>query len=115
MDYSEKTIQRSILDYLALMEKTQNIYFFRAGAGMVKLDSGRFFKTGKPGLSDIVVIQRRLDATGKPYARALFLEVKTAKGRQSEAQKHAEKAVIAAGGEYHIVRSIDNCKAVLEG
>lgn len=101
---TEARIQRGILDYLELFSRTNPIYYFRAGAGAMKTAHGRFFKTGKAGLSDIVVC----------YAgRFIGLEVKTKSGRQSQSQKQAEKDIKAAGGEYHVVRSISDVKEIL--
>ena len=100
----ESTIQRGILDYLELFSRTNPVYYFRAGAGAVKTQQGRFFKTGKSGLSDIVVCY---------LGRLIGLEVKTKTGRQSQNQKKAEQEIKDAGGEYHIVRSIADVKRIL--
>lgn len=100
----ESTIQRGILDYLELFSRNNPIYFFRAGAGAVKTEQGRFFKTGKAGLSDIVVCY---------LGRFIGFEVKTPTGRQSQSQKQAEYDIKQAGGEYHLVRSIADVKRIL--
>ena len=104
MKHTESMIQRAILDYLALYAKTNPIYFFRAGAGAVKTMQGRYFKTGKSGLCDIVAVVK---------GEFIGLEVKTKAGKQSQNQKKAEKEIKAAGGEYHIVRSIADVKEIL--
>ena len=98
----ESEIQKSILDFL---EWQKEIYFFRAGSGLVKLENGRHFKSGKPGVPDIIVVYE---------GRFIGLEVKTETGRQSEVQKEAEEQITDAGGEYYIVRSIDDVKDFLE-
>jgi len=97
----ESIIQRGILDYLTLFSSQKPIYFFRAGSGAVKTDTGRFFKTGKAGCPDIIVGYQ-----GKFYG----LEVKNEAGRQSESQKKTEDAIQRAGCEYHVVRSISDVK-----
>jgi hypothetical protein len=100
----ESVIQRGILDYLELFSRTNPVYYFRAGAGAMKTAQGRFFKTGKAGLSDIVVC----------YAgRFIGLEVKTKSGRQSQSQKNAEQEIKASGGEYYVVRSVADVKEIL--
>jgi hypothetical protein len=43
------------------------------------------------------------------------LEVKAPKGRQSKDQKAIQEQFEAAGGHYHLVRSIDDVRAVLAG
>ena len=100
----ESVIQRGILDYLALVAKTKPIYFFRAGSGAVKTDQGRFFKTGRSGISDIFCLYD---------GKCIALEVKGPKGRQTQSQKKAEQDIKAAGGEYYIVRSIADVKKII--
>ena len=102
----EKEIQKSILEFL---EWQKNIYFFRAGAGAVKTirknGSMGFFKTGKKGLPDIVLVLN---------GYFIGLEVKRPSGVQSEAQKEAQKDIESAGGKYFLVRSIDDVEKVLK-
>jgi len=101
---TEATIQRACLDYLAWYSKQNKIYFFRSGAGHVALESGRRFKTGKPGCPDITVCGHGGQFIG--------VEVKTPKGRQSATQKQAEAEIVAAGGRYELVRSLEDIKRV---
>jgi hypothetical protein len=44
--------------------------------------------------------------------RAIFLEVKTENGWQSEDQKEFERRSLAAGAQYVIVRSIEDVQAI---
>jgi len=99
----ESIIQRAILDYLEWFSKQHRVYFFRSAAGMVKTEQGRMFKTGKPGVPDISAIYK-----GMYWG----LEVKNEKGRQSTSQKQAEEEIKAAGGQYLIIRSLDDIKRV---
>ncbi len=85
----ESIIQRGITDYLTMIQKQHNIYWFRAGSGAIKTEQGRYFKTGRPGCPDLIAIK-----SGK----FIGLEVKTATGRQSQAQKQAEIDIKKAGG-----------------
>jgi len=100
----ESVIQKGILDYLKLFSKTKPIYFFRAGAGAMKTQQGRYFKTGKPGCPDIVCCFK---------GKFIGLEVKNEKGRQSQSQRKAEVEINDALGDYHIVRSISDVKEIL--
>jgi len=99
---TEAILQRAVLDWLQSLD---GIYFFRSGAGQVKTESGRFFKTGKPGCPDVTVCCG-FDGIG------LFvgLEIKTSVGRQSASQKKAEEEIKNAGGRYYIIRNIDEAK-----
>ena len=99
---TESMLQTAILTYLEWYSKTHKIYYFRSSAGQVRLDSGRYFRTGKPGVPDISVC-----AGGY-----IGLEVKTEKGRQSALQKKAEAEIVAAGGEYKIIRSLEDVKKI---
>ena len=98
---TEAILQKAALDWLSTIP---GIYFFRSGAGMVKTEEGRVFKTGKPGCPDITVCKD---------GRFLGLEIKTPTGRQSATQKLAQLQIEEAGGEYHIIKSIDELKAIL--
>lgn len=96
---TEQQIQRCVLDWLEAVHKEKGIYYFRSAAGMVKMESGRMFRTGRPGTPDISVVWQ---------GHFIGLEIKTDKGRQSEVQKIAEKEIINAGGHYYIIRRIED-------
>ena len=97
----ESTIQKGIIDYL----KTKGILHWRANVGRFRTDTGRYIRTGIPGLADIMSVH-----DGTCYA----LEVKTPTGRQSQNQKKFQAEFEAAGGIYKIVRSIQDVKEVFE-
>lgn len=102
---SEKVIQRQIMNYLQIIyANKKNIYVFRAGAGAIKTWEGYYFKSGKPGLPDIICC---IDG------KFIGLEIKTKKGKQSLMQKYAENQIKRAGGEYHIIRSLKDVKVIL--
>lgn len=94
----ESVLQRAILEWL---QTRKGIYFFRSGAGQVRMENGRFFKTGKPGCPDITVCK-----DGQFYG----VEVKTKTGRQSATQKKAQQEIEDAGGVYRIVRSLEDVR-----
>jgi len=95
----ESEIQKQILDVLQLLENKGKVYCFKAAAGGIKTDTGRFFKTGKAGCPDIVCC---IDG------KFVGFEVKTKKGRQTDNQVKAEEAIKKAGGSYLILRSLDD-------
>ena len=49
-----------------------------------------------------------------PGGRVFFMEVKTPTGRQSENQKSFEDRVRGLGFDYHIARSIEDAKKIME-
>lgn len=102
---SEREIQRNILDYLQILENQGKCYCFRAGSGAIKTDQGRFFKTGKAGCPDIICA-----FSGK----FIGLEVKKESGRQSPIQCETEEKIRRAGGEYHLVRSLDEVAEIIK-
>lgn len=56
------------------------------------------------GVSDLIIL--------KPN-KAIFVEVKTDIGRQSEEQKKFEQIVKNLGFEYHLVRSLEDFKKII--
>ena len=99
----ESRLQKAVLDYLTWFSKSNKIYFFRSGSGHIQTQSGHYFKTGRPGVQDITCCYN---------STFIALEIKTATGRQSALQVEAEKEIQAAGGEYHIIRSLENIKRI---
>lgn len=55
------------------------------------------------GVSDLIVVLPE---------RVLFVELKNAKGRQSEKQKKFEKNITALGYQYHLVRSLEEFQGI---
>jgi len=104
-DMSESNIQKAILDYLQYQENGIKLWFVRSASGNISTDTGRRFKTGKKGCPDIVLCQ---------HGCFIGLEVKTPKGRQSDAQVEAQKIIEACGGKYYVVRSVDDVIRILE-
>jgi hypothetical protein len=95
----ESVILKAVCDYLTTRT---DIYWFRSAAGAVHLPNGRYFKTGRPGCPDVTVCRHGFIA----------LEIKNETGRQSAIQKQAQAEIEAAGGEYHIVRSVSDVKRI---
>jgi len=101
----ESQIQKSILDYLQILENQNKAYVVRTSSGAVTTDTGRYFKTGKAGCPDILFLF---------MGKYIGLEVKIPKGKQSENQKHAEDKIQRAGGFYRIVTSVQDTIDVLK-
>lgn len=105
----EKTIQKEILAWL----KANGYLHWRQNSGNIFMP-GRMIRLGYAGLPDIVVILA-------PKGRVIGLEVKSEKGTMRPAQEEFAKQLIAAGGRYAIVRSVEDaaeflaaCKEVYE-
>ena len=103
----ETQVKKMIMEYLAILEKQKKIWCFRAGSGTIETKQGNWFKTGKSGCPDIVCCL--------PKGKFLGLEAKSSVGgQQSIAQKEAEGRIKMLGGEYHIVRSIEEVYKLLK-
>ena len=116
---SESAIQRSILEYLA----AKGIMAFRQNTGAVKTET-RFFRFGMPGMADILAFPKvTVRSLKAPDFRGViptfevpnpcWIEVKSAIGKQSAAQKRFQFQVEAEGHRYIVARSIEDVAAVL--
>lgn len=101
----EKVIERSIFEYLATLKHTFAWKNHSVGIWDSKRNIYRkpVTKYNINGASDIIclILYRGINIS-------LFLEVKTATGRQSKSQKIFEDMINYTGGNYYIVRSIDD-------
>ena len=81
---------------------------FRANVGRGYTQDGRYFSTGLPvGFSDLFGF-RRSDG------RAVFIEVKTERGRASDNQKHFLAEMRSAGAIAGIARSPDDAIKLIQ-
>lgn len=110
---TESPIVTAISHYLTLQENLGRVIFIRCNTGAVTISPPgkprRFMRFGKPGAPDFLVWVR--SRAGPP--ETLFLEVKTPDGRQNENQKAFQARVVALGGFYAIIRSVDEAAAIV--
>lgn len=67
----------------------------------------KFKATGtRAGVADLVILM--------PGARTVFIELKVEKGKQSDSQVFFEKTVTGMGFEYHICRTFEEFKNLIE-
>ena len=95
----ETDIQRAILEYLAL----RKVFHWRNNSGAYKTATGGFIRYGTLGSPDIMCCVN---------GNLVGLEVKQPGGRQSDHQKAFEAGLLAAGGRYHVVHSIDEVQGL---
>lgn len=98
---NETTILREILAWLSAQPQT---LAWRQNVGLGRTLDGRAVRFGVRGQADILACRR---------GRALAVEVKTATGRQSRAQRNFEAAWRAAGGVYVLARSVADLRDAL--
>ena len=99
MKKEEHNLQVSIVKYLRLC----GIMCFAVGNGGSRnlLEGANLKREGVlAGVSDLIVLLPN---------KAVFVEIKTKIGRQSESQKIFEEKVKSLGFEYLLWRSIDDC------
>lgn len=92
----EKVIQKQILDWL----RDTGLVHWRQNSGTVFAGHRRIF-LGDDGLPDIVCII-------PPGGKLLGLEVKSAKGRLRPGQVAFKERLIASGGAYVVVRTLQD-------
>lgn len=105
-DNPETRIQKEVLDWLEDLEGKMKkpIYYFRSGAGAVRIAGGGFFRTGRPGCPDITVAVA---------GRFVGIELKAPGKKQSKEQKEAEKLIQRAGADYFVAYSLTDVKKIL--
>ena len=106
----EARIQADIVKFLVPYRRQGLLDFFsvpnEAAANPVR--QGQLIAMGlRPGVSDLVVML--------PEGRVLFLEVKNETGKQSDAQRSFEQTCHRLGFEYHVVRSVDDVRHLIDG
>jgi hypothetical protein len=104
--HDEDDLQAAIVRYSRLQFPEYLIFAVPNGAARSKITAAILKHTGTlAGVSDLIVVL--------PF-RVLFIEVKTATGRQSESQKTFQMAVESLGHIYHIARSIEQYIAIIK-
>jgi hypothetical protein len=103
----EGAIQRAVCDYLALRAKQTGYLFWRQNtAPTFDVKTNRFRSMPKysmRGVPDIILIDG---------GHFIGLEVKAPKGVLSNDQRIFQRLLEAAGGSYHVVRSVDDLVAL---
>jgi hypothetical protein len=99
----EGYVQSAILDYLA----AKHVLAYRMNTGAVKLES-RLVRFGVKGMADIIAFPTRCSVPA-----VLWIEVKSATGKQSPEQKSFEAQVRKAGHAYVVARFIDDVEGYL--
>jgi hypothetical protein len=99
----EREILRSCIQYL----QYKKIFHWRQNTQGIPLHDGKkwqFRPAAMVGLPDIFILK-------KP--RVIAVECKTLTGKQNDNQKNFEARFIENGGEYHIVRSVDDLMRIV--
>ena len=84
----------------------KRIFCYRQNSGAGITPSGRFIRYGKVGSPDIIAV------IGGKY---IGIECKIGKGRQSPSQIEFQEKLENAGGEYWIVRQLEDLEGIIKG
>ena len=105
---SEHQLQKLVLNFLSVEAKPDIFYFAVPNAGLRSLPMGmRMKREGlRPGIADLCIML--------PSGKCAWLEMKTAKGRQSLAQKGFQQICRRLGHRYAVARSLDEAIAFLD-
>jgi hypothetical protein len=100
---TEGETQSAICEYL----ERRRHFFFRINNTPI-YDARRGIFRAQPkytprGVADILVVKN---------GKAIFIEVRREKGKMSPEQHEFGRNVVLAGGDYHIVRSIDDVQRI---
>ncbi len=114
MATSERNIKNEILLDLG---QARDVYIQNQPTGVFRaMDSDRVIRVGNPGQSDllaIVAVTITPDMVGQVIGAAVFIETKTATGRQRDNQKLFQLAVERRGALYLVARSVECVRAGL--
>lgn len=105
---SEHSIQVQIINYITMLGSNNIFAISIPNAGKRSLRAGRWMKSEGlyPGAPDICVLL--------PKGRCIWMETKTARGRQSAHQKSFEERCRQLGHMYVLVRSVEDVTTILK-
>lgn len=110
---SERQILRAVMDYLA----AKRVLAFRMNSGTLPGRLGKPVSFGVAGMADVLAFPKNYGVLlGYPVSQTtiMWLECKTATGKQSELQKSFQAQVEGEGHRYKIVRSIEDLEEALK-
>jgi len=112
----ESDLKLAVADYLQILQNQGKLVYLRLNAGdfiEVRGNSRRRVKGCPAGTADFVGIMGACDAY--IVDKVFFLELKSAKGRQTKEQLAFQEMVEMQGAQYYIIRNIEELMEVLDG
>ena len=117
----ERDLKITVSAYLQYKMNAGELYYDRLNSGEVVVMAGqsrRRIKLCVEGTADFVVLQKTLlwdgvHATRIPACRTIFLELKSAKGRQTPEQGAFQKLVEMQGASYFIIHSFEQLQEII--
>lgn len=105
---SEADVQRAVLDWLSV----KGVLAFRMNVGVARYGKS-YVKYGTPGMADVLAfpMMRSGFVSDEQWTMPTWIELKAAKGVQSDYQKSFQLQVECVGHAYILVRSIEELEA----
>ena len=97
MKAAEKNIQAASEEMLVAFERRKSLVYIKNNSGATKVENS-FIRFGKSGSADFLVFLNG--------GHTLHMEVKTAKGKQTQNQIDYQERVESLGHTYRVVRSV---------
>jgi len=109
----EKEIQNAIENNLKIRQDSGKILYIKNSAATKFIEQADIYTRiqSKRGSPDLLIFMKDVK---KDCLRTIGLEVKTVTGKQSPRQIGWKKRFEKLGGEYHIVRSVDDVIKIIE-
>ena len=115
---TEAQLKRQVQDYLEYGTNQGKWLYLRLNAGdfiEIRGETRRRIKGCPEGTSDLLVIKGRFMEDGRRFGRPRvhFIELKSARGKQSPAQGAFQKLVETQGASYFVIRSVEELEEIL--
>lgn len=110
MRHIEDTLQKNCVQWFSLAYRPYYLLLHHSPNGGKRnaIEAAKFKAMGvRAGFPDLILCVAR----GKYHG--LFVELKTAKGRQTDNQKYFQKALEAQGYRYEVARSLDEFRRIV--
>lgn len=121
LELKEGDIKKQVADYLEYKQNAGELYYDRLQSGEiieVRGKTRRRVKLCRAGTADFYILKKETIPTtagiGIEFARIIFLEIKSKKGKQRPEQGAFQKLVESQGAEYFIVRSVEELEGILK-
>ena len=119
LNTSEADTKKTCEDYLQYGMNQGKWWFTRLNSGIAYVKHGEKYyavKLCEKGTADMVVITNngRYDAPNKMYPIVDFIEFKSEKGRTSRFQDEFAELVRKQACGYHVIRSLEDLRAIVE-
>ena len=114
VEISEAQLKQGIEEWLQYKQNAGKLWFTRLNSGSAFVKKGdRFHKIQlcEKGTADLLVLKRREFVHRR--LRTIFLEIKSATGKQHPEQKAFQELIEAQGAEYWVVRSVEEVISII--